>query len=85
MAFTDRRDTDRGIWDQIEGNWREFKGAIKEKWNRLTDDDIEEMQGSQEKIIGKIQQRYGETKYESSRIERELDELYRERYAGKYE
>lgn len=84
MAYTNRPGADRGIWDQIQGSWIEFKGAVKERWNRLTDDDIEEMEGRQEKIIGKIQQRYGEKKYEAHEIEKELDDLYRQKYAGKY-
>lgn len=64
------------LWEELKGNWKQMKGAIKEKWNRLTDDDIEAMEGRKDKIIGKIQERYGETKYKAADIEHELNELY---------
>lgn len=60
------------VWEQVKGNWHQFKGGMKEKWNDLTDDDIEQMQGQREKIVGKIQERYGEAKWKSADIEREL-------------
>lgn len=64
------------MWDELKGNWKQLKGSIKEKWNRLTDDDIEAMEGRKERIIGKIQERYGEAKYSSADIERELNDIY---------
>jgi uncharacterized protein YjbJ (UPF0337 family) len=64
------------VWEQIKGNWKQAKGSIKEKWNELTDDDIEAMEGRREKIIGKIQEKYGEAKYSAADIEYELNELH---------
>ncbi len=64
------------VWEQIKGNWKQAKGSLKEKWNLLTDDDIEAMEGRREKIIGKIQERYGEAKYSAADIESELNEIY---------
>ena len=64
------------IWDQVKGNWKQAKGAIKEKWNRLTDDDLEAMEGRRERIIGKIQEKYGEAKYTAADIEHELNDVY---------
>ena len=64
------------VWEQIKGNWKQAKGSIKEKWNRLTDDDIEAMEGRREKIIGKIQEKYGEAKYSAADIEHELNDVY---------
>lgn len=64
------------LWEDLKGNWKQLKGSIKEKWNRLTDDDIEAMEGRREKIIGKIQERYGEEKYRAEDIEHELNDLY---------
>ena len=32
-------------WDQIEGNWKQFKGKVKEKWGQLTDDDLDQAAG----------------------------------------
>ena len=60
------------VWEQAKGNWHQFKGSVKEKWNDLTDDDIEQMQGRREKIVGKIQEKYGEAKWKEADIEREL-------------
>jgi uncharacterized protein YjbJ (UPF0337 family) len=60
------------VWDQVKGNWHQFKGSIKSKWNDLTDDDIDQMRGERERIVGKIQERYGEAKWREADIEREL-------------
>lgn len=49
----------------IEGNWREMKGALKEQWGKLTDDDLETWEGKSEKLAGKLEQRYGYTKAEA--------------------
>jgi uncharacterized protein YjbJ (UPF0337 family) len=46
-------------WNRIEGNWKQFKGRAKEKWGRLTDDDLDVVNGRQEQLEGKIQERYG--------------------------
>ena len=49
-------------WDQVEGKWNQIKGAVKEKWGKLTDDDLEVIKGKKDQLIGKIQERYGITK-----------------------
>jgi uncharacterized protein YjbJ (UPF0337 family) len=46
-------------WNRIEGNWKQAKGQIKEKWGKLTDDDIAQINGQREQLEGKIQERYG--------------------------
>jgi uncharacterized protein YjbJ (UPF0337 family) len=46
-------------WTGIEGNWKQFKGRAKEKWGRLTDDDLDVINGRQDQLEGKIQERYG--------------------------
>jgi uncharacterized protein YjbJ (UPF0337 family) len=46
-------------WNRIEGNWKQFKGRAKEKWGRLTDDDLDVINGRQEQLEGKVQERYG--------------------------
>lgn len=48
--------------DVLKGKWHEIKGGIKEKWGRLTDDDLTEVEGSSEKLMGMLQKRYGYTK-----------------------
>jgi uncharacterized protein YjbJ (UPF0337 family) len=46
-------------WNRVEGNWKQFKGRAKEKWGRLTDDDLDVIKGRQDQLEGKIQERYG--------------------------
>jgi uncharacterized protein YjbJ (UPF0337 family) len=65
------------FWEQVKGNWKQFKGAIKEKWNELTDDEIDQMEGRRERIVGKIQEKYGETRWKEADIERELQNIDR--------
>ncbi|MGH9857772.1 MAG: CsbD family protein [Acidobacteriota bacterium] len=64
------------MWEELKGNWKQLKGSVKEKWNRLTDDDLEAIDGSRQKLVGKIQERYGEAKYSAADIEHELNDLY---------
>ena len=46
-------------WDRIEGNWKQMKGAVKEKWGKLTDDQFDNIAGKRDKLIGRIQEAYG--------------------------
>jgi len=46
-------------WDQIAGQWKQYKGKAKEKWGKLTDDEIDVIHGKRDQLIGKIQERYG--------------------------
>lgn len=46
-------------WDQIEGKWRQARGAVKQKWGKLTDDDLAFIGGSKDKFVGRLQERYG--------------------------
>jgi uncharacterized protein YjbJ (UPF0337 family) len=52
-------------WDQIEGNWKQFKGQVKETWGKFTDDDLEVIGGKRDKLIGKLQEKYGIAKNEA--------------------
>ena len=49
-------------WNRIEGNWKQAKGKVKEKWGALTDDDLERINGQRDQLEGKIQERYGMAK-----------------------
>jgi uncharacterized protein YjbJ (UPF0337 family) len=49
-------------WDQVAGNWKQFKGTVREKWGKLTDDDLDVVAGKRDQLVGKIQERYGITK-----------------------
>ena len=46
-------------WDTIEGKWKQSAGAVKEKWGKLTDDDLTVIAGKRDQLVGKIQERYG--------------------------
>lgn len=56
-----------GMWDRIEGNWKQFKGMVKEKWGDLRDDELDMIEGRRDQLAGKIQERYGITKDEANR------------------
>ena len=49
-------------WDQMGGKWNQVKGSMKEKWGKLTDDDLQVIDGKRDLLVGKIQERYGLTK-----------------------
>ena len=49
------------------GNWKQFKGNIKAKWGKLTEDDLEVADGRREQLVGKLQERYGILKDEAER------------------
>jgi uncharacterized protein YjbJ (UPF0337 family) len=61
-------------WDQMEANWKQLRGKVKEKWGRLTDDDLEEISGSREKLEGKIRNRYGQAR---DQIRKDVDAWWR--------
>jgi uncharacterized protein YjbJ (UPF0337 family) len=54
-------------WDQVEGKWKQMKGSVKQKWGRLTDDDLDVIGGKRDQLVGKIQERYGMTKEDAHR------------------
>jgi len=54
-------------WDRIEGNWKQVAGKVKEKWGKLTDDDISVIGGKQDQLVGRIQERYGIARDEAER------------------
>ena len=58
-------------WDQIEGKWKQMKGSVKQKWGKLTDDDLNIIAGKQDELAGKIQERYGITREEAAKQVRE--------------
>jgi uncharacterized protein YjbJ (UPF0337 family) len=49
-------------WDQIEGKWRQVKGSVKQRWGKLSDDDLAFIDGSKDKFLGRLQERYGLSK-----------------------
>ncbi len=59
-------------WDTIKGNWKQLTGEAKSHWGQLTDDDVTEAAGERDKLVGKVQERYGVAKDEA---ERQVDEF----------
>jgi uncharacterized protein YjbJ (UPF0337 family) len=59
------------VWDQIAGSWKQVKGEVRKQWGKLTDDDLEQIRGQRDILVGKIQQRYGIAKEE---INRQIDD-----------
>ncbi|MCK9516096.1 MAG: CsbD family protein [Ottowia sp.] len=53
--------------DTIKGNWKQFKGKVKEQWGKLTDDDLDVIAGKRDQLIGKIQERFGIARDEADR------------------
>jgi len=47
------------MWEKIKGSWTQTKGAVKEQWGKLTDDDLIAIEGRRDQLVGKIQTRYG--------------------------
>jgi uncharacterized protein YjbJ (UPF0337 family) len=57
-------------WDRVEGNWKQFKGKAQQKWGKLTDDDLDVIEGRRTELSGKLQARYG---YAQDEAEKNID------------
>jgi uncharacterized protein YjbJ (UPF0337 family) len=60
--------------DILKGKWRQLKGEVKSQWGKLTDDDLDRAEGDTEKLIGRVQERYG---YQRDEAKREVDDFVR--------
>jgi uncharacterized protein YjbJ (UPF0337 family) len=56
----------------LKGNWKQFRGEVQKQWGKLTNDDMDVIQGEYDKLVGSLQERYG---YEKQRAEREVDDF----------
>ncbi|MGC2197021.1 MAG: CsbD family protein [Terriglobales bacterium] len=54
-------------WEQAKGQWTQMKGSVRKQWGKLTDDDLDVINGERERLVGKIQERYGIAKEEAER------------------
>lgn len=61
--------------DIFKGKWNEIKGQVKQKWSKLTDDDIKLIEGKKDELLGVLQKKYGYSKEEAKN---ELDKFSRE-------
>ena len=53
--------------DILKGQWKQIKGTVKAKWGKLTDDDIELIEGRRDQLVGRVQERYGIAKDDAER------------------
>lgn len=62
--------------DELKGKWKQLKGDVRKHWAKLTDDDVENMKGHKEDLVGRIQERYGSTRDDAEKQVNEwLDRL----------
>lgn len=61
-------------WKRIEGNWKRFSSKAKDKWGKLTDDDLAVINGRRDRLEGKIHQRYG---FATDHVSKEVDDWFR--------
>jgi uncharacterized protein YjbJ (UPF0337 family) len=54
-------------WDVLEGKWKQFRGSMREKWGKFTDDDLDYIAGKRDRFVGKLQERYGHSRDEAER------------------
>jgi uncharacterized protein YjbJ (UPF0337 family) len=48
--------------DILQGKWKQLRGAVKERWGELTDDDVDQVEGNFDRLVGKLQEKYGYAK-----------------------
>jgi uncharacterized protein YjbJ (UPF0337 family) len=54
-------------WDQIKGNWKQWQGKAQQQWGKLTNDDLDVVEGNRTELVGRIQERYGIAREEAER------------------
>lgn len=59
--------------DILKGNWTQLKGSIKQQWGKLTDDDLDVIEGKRDQLEGKLQERYGMSREKAHAA---VDELF---------
>jgi uncharacterized protein YjbJ (UPF0337 family) len=56
-----------GNWDRIAGQWKQFEGEVKNKWGKLTDDELLQISGKRDVLAGKLQEKYGIAKEDANK------------------
>lgn len=64
-------------WDTMEGKWQQMTGEVKAQWGKLTNDDMDVIAGNKDKLVGKIQERYGYSKEEAEREVNQWGDKYK--------
>ena len=71
-ATTSRKEEDETMnWDTVKGQWSQLKGELRKQWGKLTDSDYEQIAGEKDKLLGKLQERYGWSRDEAERSAKE--------------
>ncbi|MHB8897537.1 MAG: CsbD family protein [Thermoguttaceae bacterium] len=60
-------------WEQIKGSWNQVKGQAKEKWGELTDDELTQVAGKRDQLLGVLQRKYGYAKEEAEKEVKEFE------------
>jgi uncharacterized protein YjbJ (UPF0337 family) len=71
--FQMKRENSNMDWNRVEGNWKQVKGKVREKWGQLTNDDLDTIAGKRDQLEGKIQERYGIAK---DQVRKDIDDWY---------
>jgi uncharacterized protein YjbJ (UPF0337 family) len=53
--------------DILKGKWKQLRGSVKEKWGELTDDELDQIEGRRDQLVGKLQEKYGYTRMEAEK------------------
>ncbi|MFO7678566.1 MAG: CsbD family protein [Chloroflexota bacterium] len=59
--------------DILKGNWKQFRGEVQKQWGKLTNDDMDVINGEYDKLVGRVQERYG---WNRERAEREVTDYF---------
>ena len=57
--------------DIVKGKWKELRGKVRERWGKVTGDDVDRLKGTSDELVGLLQQRYG---YERQQAQKEIQE-----------
>jgi uncharacterized protein YjbJ (UPF0337 family) len=60
-------------WDTVKGDWKQFKGKVKESWGKLTDDDLDVIAGKRDQLVGMLQRSYGIAREEAESQVRQFE------------
>ena len=69
--------------DWLEGNWKQLKSAVRETWDQLSDIDLDEIKGKEEKLVGRIQEKYGLAKLEAQKAVADFKQKLAHKASGK--
>ena len=64
-------------WDIVQGNWKQFKGNVKAQWGKLSDDQLDVIDGRRVELAGRIQEAYGLTKEDAEKQIKAFEESHR--------